>query len=119
MLEMKSESTDDAPIKTEIIHFVDDPLRNKVIYFTNGWITPTENGKSVSVSAGALVDDSTQGVVLVRHYDENRLMLKSNMVQTPEKFGKVTISEYDGMILTLVTEDGEKLTFDVATEKFK
>lgn len=116
--EMKSKSPDDTPIKTEIIDFVDDPLRNKVIYFSNGWITPTENGKSVSVSAGALVEDPEQGVVLVRHYDEKRFMSDSNIVKTPNKVGKVTIKDYDGMILTLVTKDGKELTFNVASEKF-
>jgi hypothetical protein len=60
-----------------------------------------------------------QGVVLVRHYDEQRIMRNSNIVKTPKKSGMVTIAGYDGMILTLATKDGNKLTFDVATEKFK
>lgn len=108
----------DPPIKTEILDFVDDPLRNKVIEFMNGWITPTENGRSVSVGAGALVEDPEQGVVLVRHYDEKRLMVGSNIVKTPEKVGKITIKDYNSMTLTLVTDDGKELEFNVEEEKF-
>ena len=110
---------EDNPVKTEIIDFVDDPMRNKVIRFTNGWVSPRDNGKFVSVYAGALVEDPEQGVVLIRHYDEKRSMVGSNIVKTPEKVGSITIKDYNGMILTLSTEEGTVLQFNVESESFK
>lgn len=108
----------DSPIITEILDFVDDPLRNKVILFTNGWISSKENGKSVSVGAGSLVEDPEQGVLLIRQYDEKRSMVEANIINTPDKSGRVTIKEFNKMILTLVTEDGKELIFNVESEKF-
>ncbi|MEF2965100.1 hypothetical protein V3851_04585 [Paenibacillus sp. M1] len=108
----------EAPITTEILDFIDDPLRNKVIKFTNGWITPTESG-AVSVYGGALVNDLEQGVVLVRHYDEKRFMTGSSIIKTPDKLGAIEIKNYKDMVLTLVTEDGTELQFDVRVEKFQ
>lgn len=114
-----SKIQEDAPIKTEIIDFVDDPMRNKVIFFTNGWIAPKENGKSVTVYAGSLVEDPEQGVLLVRHYNEQRFMGGSNIIKTPEKIGSITIKDFNGMTLTLKAEDGTELEFNVQSEKFK
>jgi hypothetical protein len=45
-------------------------------------------------------------------------MVARKIIKTPEKVGRVTIADYNGMILTLIAEDGKKLTFNVATEKF-
>ncbi|MCM3702608.1 hypothetical protein [Paenibacillus macerans] len=114
----KASLKEEKPIKTEILEFVDDPMRNKVIFFTNGWITPTGD-TAVSVSGGALVEDTEQGVVLVRHFNEKRFMTGSKIIKTPEKLGAVTIKQYEGMTLTLVAEDGTELQFDVSAEKFE
>ena len=60
----------------------------------------------MSVSAGALVEDPEQGVLLVMHYDEKRFMVDRKIIKTPEKIGKVTITGYTGMILKLAGENG-------------
>jgi len=108
----------DAPIKTEIIDFVDDPLIKKIINFTNGWITEA-NDEDIWASAGAYTKDTEQGVVLIRRFNaKGRGIKSSSIIETPEKVGAVKITGYEGLILTLTSENGDVFKFDVASEKF-
>jgi flavin-dependent dehydrogenase len=102
--------------KTEILDFVDDPYKNKVMFFTNGWVTHN-NGVTTSVGVGSLVEEEEQGAVLIRKFKDHSL-IETKIVKTPVKEGKITIKSFNGMTLLLETEKGNELRFNVQSELF-
>lgn len=59
-------------------------------------------------------------MVLIRRFNsgKGRGIKSSSIIETPEKVGAVKITDYEGLILTLTSENGDVFKFDVASEKF-
>ncbi|CCQ95361.1 exported hypothetical protein [[Clostridium] ultunense Esp] len=109
------------PIKTEILDHFEDPIDKKEINFVNGWISETKGqmkGRVVEVGVGALTNDKTQGVVLMRIWKYPSGLLEGHQYLTPEKRGAVKVVDYEGLDLILEAEDGFKWKFNVPSGKF-
>lgn len=69
------------------------------------------NGELVQVAAGALTNDSSQGIVIVRNLTTH---IGDKFYEIPNQTGTVHVAEVLGDQLTLKTSTGEIYFFDVA-----
>lgn len=89
----------------------------------NQWFE-TKNGVVIAVYAGAGTEqDENQGIVVVQSQAEHAggvpaAVPADNMYRTPTKSGPVHITDADGERLTLLSTDGTKFVFDVASRTF-
>ncbi|HEU4965020.1 MAG TPA: hypothetical protein VFV52_14335 [Bacilli bacterium] len=109
---------EDPEVVPGILDQVDDPMSMKVINYTNGWRGKSaQPGRAIVAGAGALTEDTAQGVMMVRMPGQPGT-LNFEKFLTPGKHGAVTIESYKGMDLTIVAQDGTKWSFNVASGKF-
>lgn len=94
---------------------VEDPMYHRSVNFSNLFYYP----EKVVVEAGALLNNSKQGVLVLNHIKQYDAFVSNRLLKTPEKHGKLTITGFQGWILELQAEDGTKLTFDIEKETFK
>lgn len=81
----------------------------------NGWRREID-GYPARVAAGALVNDSQQGIVLVSW--DLPSAPNAGVYETPIKVGPVRITAEDGFRLTLQADDGTLFYFDVPGQRF-
>lgn len=109
---------EDPEVVTAILAHFDDPMSMKEINYVNGWRgASAEKGRAIVVGAGALTEDPSQGVVMVRKPGKPGT-LNGETVLTPGKHGAVMVESYTGMNLTLVAEDGTSWVFNVMNGQF-
>lgn len=112
----------DSKVTTQLLGHIDDPINERTVQFTNGWVSPGNNnemkGRIVTVEAGALRTDPTQGIVLVMIDGANRNFQGVKQYKTPAKHGEVRVIGYNGFNLKLQAKDGTKWTFNVPSGKF-
>lgn len=91
------------------------PFPATMYTFENRWFQKTPAGDLV-VYAGASRDDPAQGVVAVRLIGATPG--PATVYRTPARSGAVRISAAEGQRLTLISADGTRLVFDVASRTF-
>jgi hypothetical protein len=77
----------------------------------NYWLGPSEDG-TLMVAAGSAAGDSSHGVVVVQRSDGFSVS-EFRVVEAPEGLAGLYIREVNGMVLTLVDENGTSVQFDL------
>lgn len=85
--------------------------------FTTGW-EGTIGNLNITIYAGSLAGDSTQGVLVV--HDENRTTYSVDVASfpTPANDGALTISDVSNGMVNLQADDGSALAFDLSSNQF-
>jgi len=91
------------------------PFPASSFMFENRWFEHTAAGDLV-VYAGALHDDPTQGVVVVRQIGQK--LGPASVYRTPAHNGSVRISAAESKRLSLTSANGAHLSFDTASRSF-
>jgi hypothetical protein len=106
--------------KSQILPFIDDPLRNHSIFFTNGVFIAEQDGSSFAVEVGSLVKNQKQGVILfIKNGPNDGGLISRTIMNAPEGVGGLTVEGYKGHVIRLSSKNGKKLTFDIDTESFE
>ncbi|MDR6998855.1 hypothetical protein [Neobacillus niacini] len=113
----------DREVTTQLLNHIEDPFNDQTIKFTNGWISTVKNnemnGRIVTVEAGSLIKDPSQGIVIVMIDGASRKFQGVKTYKTPEKHGAVKIIGYNGFNIKLKAKDGKVWTFNVPSGKFQ
>jgi flagellar motor protein MotB len=116
--EHKQALAEEKPEKSEMLPLVDDPYKNKVLYFTNGVFLANNDGTSQAVEAGCLVADKSQGAVLFIRDGLLGSTISRDVINAPEGYDKLTVVSYNGNLVSLVSENGKKIDFDAEKGEF-
>ena len=100
----------------------DDPYpfaHGSVSVSSDAWGVTTAD-ENIVIFAGALIDDPSQGVVIIFHLSRNGTgdTRPINTVKSPVQVGKLYVKGAEDMLLILGSEKGEDLRFDVPKEEF-
>lgn len=108
-------SIPDPPRVTGIIENPSVPFYSGDVHINNAW-QELVNGYYITVYAGSLAEDPTQGIVIIiREYPD---FILSDRLFTSEKAGSLRIITVDGLRLLLQTENKQSFYFDVPAVRF-
>lgn len=85
---------------------------DRTSYVQNRWQGDLGNGQMITVFAGSLKSDPSQGVVLIYRGQVNGAFGIPTVVQTPARHGSVRIVGVAGTVFTLMAVDGTTYLFD-------
>ncbi|NJK78672.1 MAG: hypothetical protein HC914_01655 [Chloroflexaceae bacterium] len=110
------------PLPSGILRRFNPPLPGQTAIFTNAWRNEVD-GVWVSTYAGAYTQNGDQGFIYVLRWQswEGGILtdpLPGGLFDAPVQGGALTITAYTAGVLTLETQDGQTLFFDVRSLAF-
>ncbi|MGH9199549.1 MAG: hypothetical protein ACRD1T_27940 [Acidimicrobiia bacterium] len=100
----------------------DAPVAHGIIEIENGWAGTAGEGTSehrhLSVKAGSVPDDPSQGLVVVLQFTPTGRGKDIHEYRTPRREGAVRVVAADGNLLTLESATGAQFVFDATRERF-
>lgn len=113
--------TPQAPVESRLVAVQGDNvmlpmprLEQKRYEFTTAFF-----GGYNQVYAGTLTSDVRQGILYVIEFDPNTSESSTEIRQTPERAGAVTITRWDGEKLFFRTASGSTGQYDLTTQQFR